>query len=576
MVDQTRIRKKFQELWKDNVSYKGRLLLSSAVMLALSFTFLFFGPLEITAFSGKSLVFTYRDILPILLVMLAIGVAFAPLLALLRGRIFHYTVCVLVACTLFGYLQAMLLNGGLGLLTGDAISWNEYTGMAILGIVLWAALLIGFLLTMYLHRKFWWRMMCGISLLLVVMQLVPTISILCGAYDNAQPDSLSGYHLSEEGLAEYAAEENVFVFVLDRLDYDYIDRALKENPDFLDGLDGFTSYTNAISAYARTQPALAHLLTGVDDITYQVPESRFFTEVWNHKDTNILKTLQAADYSVNIYTNIRNLFGDRQVAETHVDNVSNGVSGMNYLTTAKKLLELSAFRYAPTALKPFFWADTNYYNTGIYHKDDFAAYQFDDVGYATRLQNATVGSAQNAFRMYHFFGPHSPYTMNADGTLSQTDTTVTDQLVGSFVNLTKIFNRMKELGIYENATILITGDHGAAMYDTKPLVKATRIGLFYKPAGSAGTPLQHSSAPVSVANIPATLAKSAGLDYTNLGTPLDEVAENADIVRYYFKTVCDEKTYRETQMCIYAVTGDASKFKNWELVDTVAIPYSYN
>lgn len=574
MVDQKRIRSKFHDLWKDNTCYMGRFWLSGAVMLALSFTFLFFGPLEIVAFSGNSLVFTYRDVLPILLVMLVIGVALAPLLALLRGRIFHYTICVLIAITLGGWLQALLLNGGLGLLTGDAINWSEHTTTMVVSLVLWLSLLVVFLLVMYLHRKLWWRVVYAVSLLLVAMQLVPTIAILCGAYDKTQPDELSGYYLSEKGMTEYSAEDNVYIFVLDRLDYDYIQRSLKTDPHFLDGLEGFTGYTNAISAYARTQPALAHMLTGREDITYQVPETQYFEDVWS--GGNILQTLREEDYSVGIYTSIRNLFSDPDTATGLADNAGNGRSGMNYALTAGKLLQLSVFRYAPTALKPFFWADTNYYNTGIYHDDGQVAYQFDDAGYALQLQEATAEGTQKAFRMYHFFGPHAPYTLNADGTASETETTVTDQTIGSFANLVKIFDRMKELGIYEDATIIITGDHGSAVSDLKPLQKATRIGLFYKPAGASDTPLQYSSAPVSVGNIPATVAKAIGADYASFGTPLDEVAEDADIVRYYFKTVCDEKTFRETVMCIYRVTGDAADFSNWELVDTVPIPYSYN
>ena len=74
-MELTRIRKKLYNLWKDNCSYLGRLRISGAVMLALSFMFLFFGPLEIVAFSGGSLVFTYRDVLPVLVVMLLAGLA---------------------------------------------------------------------------------------------------------------------------------------------------------------------------------------------------------------------------------------------------------------------------------------------------------------------------------------------------------------------------------------------------------------------------------------------------------------------------------------------------------------------
>jgi len=577
-MERTRIRKKLYDLWKDNCSYLGRLRISGAVMLALSFMFLFFGPLEIVAFSGGSLVFTYQDVLSVLVVMLLAGLAMAPLLALLRGRIFHYVICILCTCTLGGYLQAMFLNGGLGLLTGDTIGWNGKTTTAIVSLGMWELVLIFFLFVMYLHRKFWSRMVCAISLLLVVMQLVPTVSILCGGYDEVQPDDMSKYHLSEEGFSELSTGENVFVFVLDRLDYDYIEKSLQADPDFLDGLDGFTSYTNAISTYARTQPALVHMLTGTEDITYMVPEEQYFTDVWNQGKTNLLQQLQTADYDIRFYTNIRNLFSDPAFVSKYVENVCTGESDINKTVAAKKMLELSAFRYAPTVIKPFVWQDTNYFNADIFsalESEDFAEYQFNDAAYAAQLKAATAETTKNSFRFYHFYGPHSPYTMKADGTASGTETTVTEQTIGSFTNLIGIFSRMKELGIYDDATIIITGDHGAAMNDYKPLIKATRIGLFYKPSGASGTPLQYSKAPVSVKNIPATLAKAIGAEYSSFGTPLDEVSDDADITRIYYKSVCDEN-YVETQVCVYEVTGDAADFENWVLVDTVAIPYSYN
>lgn len=574
MVDWQRIEKKLYKLWKDSRTYKTRLGISAAAMLALTFTFVFFGPLEIVAFSGDSLVFTYKEVVWLLAgMMAAVLLVTVPLLALLRGRIFNYVISILFTVAVGGYLQALLLNGGLGLLTGDSIQWTEHVGSMAGGLLLWCGVGCIVLFVMYLHRKFWARMVCAVSCVLVIMQLVPTIGILGGAYDKTQPDELSSYYLSDENF-EQLGQENVLVFVLDRLDYDYIERVLRTDPDFLAGLDGFTSYTNAISGYARTKPALVHMLTGAEEDTYLVPVSQYYREAWEEK-ANLLQILQDADYSVNMYSNIRNLFSDANFASTYLENVTNGRAGMDYAVTAGKLLQLGAFRYMPTVLKPFFWADTNYYNTGIYYDNHHSAYQFDDAAYALRLQEA-VASKEKSFKLYHFFGPHAPYTLNADGTASETETTVMDQTMGSFVNLMKIFDRMKELGIYEDATIIITGDHGSAISDTKPLQKATRIGLFYKPAGSAGTPLQESTAPVSVTNIPATIAKAVGADYSVYGAALDEVAEDADITRVYYKSVCDTKTFYETQMCIYHVTGDASDFDNWELVKTVDIPYSYN
>lgn len=573
MTTRERIRKKFINLWKDGRSYSLRLAIAGSAVLALCFTFLFFGPLELVAFSGGSLVFTWRDIVWLMLGIMggAVLVA-APLLALLRGKLFNYAVTILCAVTLSGYLQAMLLNGDLGLLTGDAIAWSEHTAAMWGSLALWLGVLAALLLVMYLHRKYWAYTVMILSGLLVIMQLVPTIAILCGTYDRNQVDTLSGYHLSDKDF-NALGDENIYVFVLDRLDYDYIDQMMRAEPDLLNGLDGFTAYTNAVSAFARTRPAMAHMLTGAEDYAFRVPANAYFQQAW--QENNILDTIAAEEYTISMYDSIRNLFSDPATAKKYLTNVSNGTAGMDYGITAKKLLQLSAFRYAPTALKPFFWADTNYYNAGIYHSDGAVAYQYNDAAYAAQLKNASVIGGKQ-FRVYHFFGPHAPYTMNADGTASDTETTLLAQTTGSFVNLIEIFDRMKELGIYEDATIIITGDHGNVVSDLKPLQKATRIGLYYKPAGVSGTPLQYSAAPVSVRNIPATLVKATGADYKSFGTPLDEVAEDAVITRYYYKTICDPETWREAQMCIYELTGNAADFSNWKLVETVDIPYSYN
>lgn len=576
MADWEKMQKKLKALWSDSRSYWSRLWLAGAVMLAFGFTFFFFGPLELVAFSGGSLSFTYQDVVWLLLGAMAIFVLVsAPLLALLRGKIFNYSICVAAGIVIAGYVQAIALNGGLGLLTGDGIDWSQYAGAALWGLLFWAVVLIALLFTMYLNRKLWSKAVKAICLVLTFMQLVPTVAILCGVYDETRVDNISNYYLSERGFYEFSRDENVLVFVLDRLDYDYIEKVLSQDPDFFEGLEGFTSYTNAISGFARTKPALVHMLTGAGETAFQVSASQYYTDAWSYEDRCLLEDLDGQGFGIEMYTGIRNLFSQPELAARYVDNTSMGTDGMDYAVTLQKLMQLSAYRYAPTALKPFYWADTNYYNTGVYHADAYSAYQFDDAGYAAGYGDAVAHRKGGSFKLYHLFGPHAPYSMNADGTASEAPTTVTEQTMGSFVNLMKLFDRMKELGIYYDATIIITGDHGAAISDLKPLQKATRVGLFYKPAGAFGA-LKQSVAPVTTAQVAATVAKAIGSDHSAYGPALDEVAENAHITRTYYKTVCDPETFRETQLCIYHVVGDAADFDNWELVETRDISYSYN
>ena len=567
------VKKKLSALWADSRTYGKRLLLSGSAMLAACFTFLFYGPLEMVAFSADSLAYTYQDVaLPLALTALAVFLAGSLLLALLRGKIFNYAISILFAVTVAGYLQAAFLNGGLGTLTGDSIDWAAHRAAMWLSFVVWVSVIICTFLLMYLHRDFWKKAVVCVCALLVIMQLTPTVGIFLGAYGGTQQAKTNDYYLSEDGMYEFSENDNIFVFVLDRLDYSYIENALKEDPAFLDGLDGFTSYTNAISAYARTRPALVHLMTGYEETAYVEPVSAYYRNAWTADGKNILQNLQNQGYTIDMYSKANYLFSDPDFASQYVKNLRSGKYTPRYGVVLRKLSELSAYRYAPTAIKPFYWADTNYYNSDIF---DHIRYEFNDSAYAQGFADSTAKQNKNSFKLYHFFGPHAPYTMNADGSESETKTTVTDQTLGSFANLLRIFDKMKDLGIYEDAAIIITGDHGNAISDRKPIQKATRIGLFYKPSGSAGTPLATSSAPVCTDNIPATILKAAGADYSLYGRALDEIGEDEELVRYTYKSIIDKETYDEIGLYTYEITGNAADFDNWKIIDYVDIEHNF-
>ncbi len=566
---------KLGTLWADKRPFKKRFLLAGAAMLAACFTFVFFGPLETVAFSGNSLNYTYKDVIWVLtLASLIICAAGTLLISALRGKIFNYVVCSIFAITFCGYLQSMFLNGSLGTLTGDAIHWQNMKSVLFKGIFIWLSILLIFFLIMFLHRKFWTNTVIFMSLLIVVMQIAPTVGILAGAYDNSTK-VMDDSRLTTKGMYEYSKNENVFVFVLDRLDFDYIEDVLKEDPDFFDKLDGFTAYDNAISSFARTKPALNQLLTGCEDLAYHVSTKEFFEKSWFEDGKDILRDLSEEDYTIELYTDAKSLFSDANYMEKYVSNASSGAGDIIGMNAFSKLMNLSAYRYSPVFLKPFFWEDTNYYNQDIFEPDASVTYTFADHEYGPKFQDGIADRNENSFKLYHLNGPHAPYTIDANGKLSDTETNAGEQLMGCMKYLYDAFDRMKELGIYENASIIITADHGFHKGDTKPILKETRIGLFYKPSGSAGTELEWSSAPVCTDNIPATILKSAGADYSLYGRALDEIGEDEEITRVYYKTVTSSGSSNEIGLYTYHVIGDASDLNNWKQVSYEDITHKF-
>jgi len=566
------VQKKIKALWSDKRTFTKRLIPASLAMAAFCFTFIFFGPIEMVAFSSDFLSYSYKDILGIMaLAAIAVFVASSLAISVLKGKIYNYVITLVSAATVGGYVQALAFNGNLGSLNGNAIAWYALKADLIIDLFVWAVIFLVFYGILYLSRNVWKKLVICVSVLLLSMQVAPLVGILAGAYEESEQKVIAKYVFLHDGMYEFSSKENILVFVLDRMDYDFIESALQKDPTFLDGLEGFTGYDNAISKYARTRPALNHILTGSELPAYSVEDTEFFKNSWTEDNKNVLGDLTAQGYSLELYANVQDLFSDQEYVCEYVSNVSTDLGELSHVTLLKKMMILSAYRYSPLCIKPFFWADTNYYNFGAYVNS--AVYEINDAKYAPGFAESTATRDGKCFKFYHFNGPHEPYNLNADGTLSDHITSVEEQLIGTMHNLYVAFDALKQQGVYKDAAIIITADHGDALNDHRPVSKATRIGLFYKPAGSDETPLVWSSAPVSTDNILPTIIKETGGNASAYGVALDEVAEDAVVTREYYKSVGEGE--QNAMVYKYEITGDASDFDNWVVVDTSPLEHHY-
>ena len=557
----SKFNKKLRALWRDDRRYVKRLIVAASASFVLCFTILFFGPVEITAFSYDSLSFDIMEITPIMAAVAAVAfIVLSLFLSVLRGKIFSYAVSGVLAAAICGYIQGNFLNGKLGALTGDAIDWHNQTGKMFAGLVLLFAISLIPFIILYFDKKAWYSTVSIVSAVIVMMQSVALITIYSG--NNVRKPKDYSQYLSTEEMFDFSSEQNTLVFLMDRLDYEFIEEVLEKDLDFFSKLDGFTSYTNAISEHARTKPAANFILTACEEGAYQIPQYEYFEKSWSSGGKNILKDLKDAGYKIDIYSEINCMFGQGNTAGEYVSNVSSIRNKLNVSSVIDSLLTLSAYRYVPLACKPFFWSYTDEINNGAYLNSTI--YEIDETAFDRGIENFTLDGDSKYFKFYHFNGSHSPYTLNEDGTRSSGATSSLEQTKGSFQILFNAFEKMKEDGIYKDSGIIITADHGSPVSDKKPLQKATRIGLFYKPPGSEGTPLKTSEAPVSLKNVPA-------IDYSKYGRALDEIGENEEITRTFYKSVVVNG--REEDLYVYEVRGKAADFANW--VNTKILPIKY-
>lgn len=567
--------KKAKALWADKRTYVNRLLLTGAVMLAACFTFIFFGPLEMVAFGVKSLVFTYKDVFWLLLLTaITVFVVGTLVISLLRGKLYNNVISICFSLTVGGYLQATFFNGSVGALTGDTVAWAKMKPEMMLSIFAWLTVIVLVFAISYFHRSLWKKMVIGFSSMLVLMQFVPLVGILAGAFEDAQIPEGTEYYLSTEGFAEYSANENVFVFVLDHMDYEYIEVC---TPDVFEGFEGFTGYTDAVSMFGRTKPSVCNILTGYSENAYQVSNAEFMNKAWDAEGDNVFHVLQEKGYSIELYGVMGDLFASPETAMQYTSNIEQKeggtiVPGM----MLKKLLYLSVYRYAPMCIKPFFWEYTHFYNDGVYITgNQHERYPSNDIITCGALSEATAERQQNSFKMYHLTGSHPPFTLNRNGEDNGYPTDEYAQTVGCLTLMKNVLNQMKALGIYENATIIITADHGEAHKMWQEPFQGVQIAFFYKPSGSSETPLVWSDAQVSTCNIPATIAQAVGADPSQFGTALENIG-NETVDRTFYRVYGNENgSDKELYLDRYTISGNAKDFSNWKLEETRDVTHPF-
>ena len=589
---------KWAELWQEKRPFKTRLAVALLATAAFVYTFFVFGPLELYLSNMSFFAFSLVDmLLPLLMVGLALFALLGGILLLLRGKIFNYAVSLLFSFTLAGYLQGNFLNINHGTLDGTSVIWQEFRLQAALGLLFWAFMIVLPLIVQYFNRKFWRRAVSAISVLLMLIQTVALVVLVVRANINhAFSDITESGYLTNEEIYTVSDKQNVLVFMLDRFDKDYAVHQLEgcyENglsypadPDIAEGLKGFTFYENFTGSYTRTYPSVAYLLTGIKT-DYSSPVDSYLKKAWN--DATFLSGIRNAGYDVRVYTEINYVGGTVANMDQHADNISFPSGRVPADKVLSAMYNLSAFRYLPEYMKPYYHTYTGDLSYSyIYGSSAGAApYGINDLTFREQLLKDGVtldADSKGTFLFYHLQGSHDPFYMNGDGEKASFGNFYEGRYQQTKGNLKTIFayiEMLKELGVYDETTIIITADHGYTGYYTE-LNHERLLSLFIKPAGvDPEAPLQHSMKQICQDNLRASISGYFGLvddegkdAYGN--RTIESIGETEEMVRYFWMNGCDPlKTRRDVNLLTYRITGDANDFDNWELIATDPIEHPF-
>lgn len=567
---------------------KSHIIISVLASLAFSFSFFIVGPLGFffseanRGFFEDNNIYA-RMIVPLMVIAAAVFfVILSAILILSSGKIHTVMLSIITWLLVCGYLQTLFFNGWTNGLIGDGNAGNVMPAFGIPNILLWIVLGV-LIIGAPLMSKGKLKSVGGIAKMVVVYLLVLVFAMqgagLLETILNAPEEKQSSAYLSTENMFDISRNDNAVVFVLDRFDQLYYDAVVAADPTFFDDFDGFTAYVDNLALYARTYPAVTSMLTGVEN-DFSVTREKYFENAYD--SATFIDDMTAGGYDVNIYTSNWYAYSDANRMGDIANAVDAGDSAKldDRVGLLSAMINYSVYNYCPDLFKPLVGISTNSFVGFASQDTGYEMYAIDDEKVYTSFVNEGVTAKdKNNFTFIHLRGCHSPYNVDENCVnVGDGNSDLIRQTTGVFRFVREYIAEMKAMGVYEDATIIITGDHANPVSDSKDVEAPRLTALLVKEKGQSGTAFTESKAPVSQENLIPSIIKSTGVKPSvDYGRAYSEIGEDEVITRKYLfeRSVKDNNGDNADEIVEYAIEGLAKDFNNWEIKERHPIGYIY-
>ena len=476
-------------------------------------------------------------------------------LSLLPEKVYRFVACFLIAGSMLLYVQNMFLNKKLSNPDGSPMNWSEMKSTTISNtIVCMIIFVIIYVLLLLLIKKF--RKINYISNFAFIMAAIQLVAIVsCLIQINNSGRNFDEYHMSGLDQMSVAANENIIVFIADTTAANHFNRLLEEDPSIADGLKDFTFYNNYESGYSGTYPSVLQMVTGYP-VSVEYTRLENSANAWNSdRSRSFYDALHANDFVCNYYVQSWLYeFGEAKPMLESLDNIAVAERIINPTLLNTMMIKYSLYRCVPYILKPRFEVIAERYRDTAYYDDEIA---YTNIDFYEKLctEGLQVNESWNrAYILQHIEGMHPPIALSADVTYDE-NATPDDQLRGVLAIFYEYVEQLKELGVYDNSTIIFTADHGNQ-----------REGaiFFLKQANETHDCLQFNNAPIDASDYQATILSFAGADASTFGTTIFDWKEGDERERVRSTISSDDYYFN---MWGHTYTGDAMVLENYDDYD---------
>ncbi len=427
------------------------LLCMATQIIAFSVQHFISGPTELYSYNSSEFIYDYKTLFGIMF----FGAIFtATLLIILIYKTVNDRMCeiltlIIAIYNVMGYFQYFMLNGKMSVIDGSEQKWTEV--QLAINTVIWISAAI-VMVIIYVKKDNGFRILTWISAYIIIVQLVATgYSIITTDVLNNKTEQI----VLDKSL-ELSKDNNVVVFVLDAYDTQEISMVLSDDSGFLNPLSDFTYYVNTSSRFYYTDLSMPYFLTGGNGNPNITKKSEAYA--W-YADSIFLQTIYDYGYRINVLTERK--YVDKFTPYNPINNYAeDNYCVLDMERTLQSFSKCVRYRNMPLILKKLFEYSMYDLSDNIVDSDIYKFGRDDVFNDMVKNYGIKINDCKGTFDLYHLYGAHAPYFLTQDCRTDYNGSDPMSQFKGSLKVVYNYIDCLKQMGLYNATTIIITADHG--------------------------------------------------------------------------------------------------------------------
>ena len=376
----------------------------------------------------------------------------------------HRISALLAMFSLLVWFQGNVLLWDYGILDGHNINWNDYVSRGWIDGCIWI-IALGLV---YIFYKNFGEVVIKSAVFILILQL---LTLCYTSYENWDLINKKSIKISTEDPSElfkFSRNENILHIVTDGFQSDVFNELLHQEElkdKYQDSFQGFVFYRETLGAFPYTKFSIPAFLAG-KMYSNKLPKDVYVDTVL--KGHTILSAAYNKKYEIDIASGGNYLINRySNLPYTNMYNLDNIKSASAEFRDTAVIIDLALFRVSPHFLKKYIYNNQDWLVSKLVKSENI--FQFSYFSHTIFLnmfsQAMSIEREEPVYKYVHVMNTHNPMVVDnqcryAGQATKMNRTTLTIQSRCTLDTLSMLFQKMKDLGVYDRTLIIVHGDHG--------------------------------------------------------------------------------------------------------------------